>query len=118
MRISDWSSDVCSSDLGEQAVALQQHADTAAHAHQPAIAARHGFLQDFDGAAAWQQFAGKRVQQGRFAGTAGPEHRSNRAFRHSEADIVEDDGTATLDANAIERTIIYYGLHVAMARVN
>src|SRR3546814_7246929 len=83
MRSSDWSSDVCSSDL--------QHAELAQHAFALATAhADHLFAVDLDAARVRRQQAQDAFQHHRLAGARPADDHQRFAFAHVEIDAVED----------------------------
>src|SRR3546814_12354835 len=99
MRISDWSSDVCSSDLLEEREMLEHHAD--------AEGARGMGIGNLDSLPVPPQRAGVRVQnavddlhKGRLAGAVLAAQGRDLAGRHRELDAVvgERDGKALADA--------------------
>jgi hypothetical protein len=84
--------------VGQQAVALQQHADTLAHFQQVAAAARHRLAEHFHAACRGRQFAGQRRQQGRLAAARRTQHRGDAAARHRQVDVAQDRTPAAVEA--------------------
>src|SRR3546814_19920375 len=114
MRISDWSSDVCSSDLlgnaraaqegahlqvlrdrhlAEHVVDLRHIADAAAH---DAVGSPAGDVAavEADRAAAQAEQSEDRLQRRRLAGPVGPDDADDLAPPHGAVDAVTDVGTA------------------------
>jgi len=85
--------------VGQQAVALQQHADVLAHFQQRAVALRNVLPEQAHLAADRAQLAGQRRQQRRFAGARGAEHGGDAAARHVQRNVAQDRAPAAVDAD-------------------
>src|SRR3546814_4005396 len=91
MRISDWSSDVCSSDL-----LLLDQGDTLRH-----LSLRQGgerLAVEKHAAVSRPADAGKQFQQGRFSGSVGSDQPKGLARAHGEIDARSEEHTSELQS--------------------
>jgi hypothetical protein len=84
--------------VGQQAVALQQHADVLAHLQQGAVAVRDVLAEQLHVAAHRAQLAGQRRQHRRLAAARRAQHRGDAAARHLQRDVAQDRAPAAVDA--------------------
>ncbi len=95
-----WQRDVLGhAEVGEQAIALQQHTDVATHLQQRAAAGGNGIAEQRDRAGDRSQLAGQRCQHGGFAATGRTEHGRDAAAWHLQRHIAQDRAPAAIDAD-------------------
>ena len=85
-------------EVGEQAIALQQHADAAAQLEQFAAAARHRPAQHLDRAVGRREFAGERGHQRGLAAARRAQHGDHLPRLDHEVDVAQDRAFAAREA--------------------
>ncbi|MNV45566.1 hypothetical protein D3C71_1373690 [compost metagenome] len=85
--------------VGQQAIALQQHANVLAHFQQRAVAMRNVLTKQLHAAARRAQLAGQRCQQGRLAAAGRAEHGGDAAAWHLQRNIAQDGASAAINTH-------------------
>src|SRR5690606_195783 len=91
---------LCGGEVGQQAVALQQHADALAQLQQLALAPRHRLAEHLHAARGRLQLSRQRGQQRGLAAARGPEDGGDAAARDLQVHARQDRARAAVQAHA------------------